>query len=193
MNAKLFVEPQGKAREQVVLESCVPLDMKLFRQWMKSWIPNKEFKKWNKDLRSIKALGEIRPGKIVEATRLDSDGASQLKGDFFACRSYITESTGAKKKLPLVLIVRLKTMIDYDYFASKMALNTDQDAEIKEALKEDVWAPIAVWHPQTVDRKQVINAVDVLAHAIQYTKALFFQDLKSGDFCEFIETEILKR
>jgi len=32
MRVKLFVEPRGKVREEVLLESSVPLDMKSFRR-----------------------------------------------------------------------------------------------------------------------------------------------------------------
>ncbi|MHA1577732.1 MAG: hypothetical protein ACTSU3_10265 [Candidatus Thorarchaeota archaeon] len=192
MRVKLFVEPRGKVREEVLLESSVPLDMKSFRQWQKSWISNKEFKKWNKGPWESQILGDLRPGKIVSATiRVPNEGNS-MKGPLLAVRSFVPDSTGAKSKLPLVLFARVKKSVGLSYFKSKMVLNTDQETEIKQALKEDSWAPVSVWHPQPVDRKYEIAVSDVLPYAIKYAKALFAHDLKSGGWKAFSETDQFK-
>ncbi|MFW9843495.1 MAG: hypothetical protein ACFFEV_02850 [Candidatus Thorarchaeota archaeon] len=192
MRVKLFVEPQGKAREEILLESSVPLDMRSFRQWQKSWISNKEFKKWTKESGETQLLGEQRLGKIVTATLRILDEGLSLKGPLIAFRSFIPDGTGAKNKLPMVLFARVKKCIDLSYFKLKMSLNEDQEAEIKQALKENPWAPISVWHPQPVDRKQKIEISDVLPHAIKYAQALFGHNLKNGNWTVFSETEIFK-
>lgn len=189
MRVKLFVEPKEKAREEVLLESSVPLDMKLFRQWQKSWISNKDFKKWKKASWETQILGEYRAGKIVTAVTRAPDEDMSLKGSVLAFRSYVTDSTGAKNKLPMVLFAQVKKFLSLDYFKSKMNLDADQEAEIKLALKEDPWAPISVWHPQPVDRRHEIAVSDVLPHAIKYAQALFERNLKAGNWNPFSETE----
>lgn len=189
MRVKLFVEPREKAREDVLLESSVPLDMKLFRQWQKSWISSKEFKKWKKTPWETQVLGEHRKGKIVTASLRTPDEGLTLKGSLLAFRSFTPDDTGAKNKLPMVLFARIKKTLGLEYFNSKMTLNADQEAEIKQALKEDPWAPISVWHPQPVDRRHKIEVSDVLQHAIQYARALFEFNLKAGNWNTFSETE----
>jgi hypothetical protein len=191
MRVKLFVEPNGKAREEVLLESCVPLEMRQIRQWQQSWIPQKEFKRWEKESKSSKMLGDIRAGKIKEATLRGIDEDTPFKTNLIACRSYITENTGAKKKLPMVLFIKLKKSIDFEYFSKKMSFNPEEEAELKEALKVDAWAPVSVWHPQPVDRRHVVDVADVLPFAIQYAKALFALSPESAGLSPFIETEIL--
>ncbi|TFG33559.1 hypothetical protein EU527_07795 [Candidatus Thorarchaeota archaeon] len=190
MKTRLFIEPRGKAREQVQLESSVPLDIELFRKWMTSWVPMKEFKKWNKENWNERSLGELRLGKIFEAVNVEH--SIPLKGELIAYRSYVVDNTGAKKKLPLILIARLKKALDFNYFKEQMNLEPEQEKEVRDALKEDVWAPISVYQPQVVDRKYVVDTADVLAQAIQYLKALFGRDPESVDLPRFIETEILK-
>ncbi|MFW9975264.1 MAG: hypothetical protein ACFFDQ_08375 [Candidatus Thorarchaeota archaeon] len=192
MKVKLFVEPSGKAREEVLLESCVPLEMQLIRQWIESWIPQKEFKKWIKDAKSSKLLGDVREGKIVDATLMNPDGDTTFKGEILACRSYVTENTGAKKKLPMVLFAKPKKMVDLEFFRKNMTLNPEEETELKEALKNDVWAPISVWNPQLVDRKHVVNTAEVLPFAVQYAEALFGLNPESVGLSPFIETEVLK-
>jgi hypothetical protein len=192
MRIKLFVEPSGKAREEVLLESCVPMEMQQIRQWIESWIPQKEFKRWEKETISNRMLGDIRQGKIVEATLINPDGDTSFKGEMLACRSYVTEKTGAKKKLPMVLFAKLKNIIDFEFFNKRMTLNSEEQEELKEALKRDVWAPVSVWNPQLVDRKHIVNTAEVLPFAIQYTRALFSLDPESAGLSKFIETEILK-
>lgn len=189
MRIKLFVEPREKAREDVLLESAVPLDMKLFRQWQKSWISSKEFKKWKKGPWETQILGEHRKGKIVTAALRTPDEGLTLKGSLLAFRSFTPDDTGAKNKLPMVLFARIKKTLGLEYFKSKMTLNADQEAEIKQALKEDPWAPISVWHPQPVDRRHKIEVSDVLQHAIKYARALFEFNLKDGNWNTFSETE----
>ena len=192
MRVKLFVEPREKAREQVLLESCVPLDIKSFKQWQKSWISKKEFKKWKKDRWVTDVLGEQRLGKILTAELRDLDEDTSLKGDLFAFRSFVTDSTGAKNKLPMVLFIQIKKNIELSFFKTKMKLDADQEAEIKLALKDDPWAPIAVWHPQPVDRRHKIEVSDVLPYAIKYAQALFEHNLKAGNWKTFSETEQFK-
>ena len=192
MRVKLFVEPREKAREEVLLESTVPLDMKSFRQWQKSWISNKDFKKWNKGSWESQILGTLRVGKIVTAETRAPDDDLSLKGTILAFRSFVTDSTGAKNKLPMVLFARIKKTVGLDYFKSKMNLDADQEAEIKLALKDDPWAPISVWHPQPVDRRHKIDVSDVLPHAIKYAQALIEHNLKAGNWSSFSETEQFK-
>ena len=192
MKVKLFVEPQEKAREQVLLESCVPLDMRSFKQWQNSWISKKEFKKWKKEKWATDVLGEQRIGKILTAELRDLEDDTSLKGDLFAFRSFVTDSTRAKNKLPMVLFIQIKKNIELSYFKNKLNLDADQEEVIKQALKDDPWAPVAVWHGQTVDRRHKIEVGDVLPHAIQYAKALFEQNLKDGNWSSFTETEMFK-
>jgi hypothetical protein len=191
MRVKLFVEPSGKAREEVILESCVPINMDQVHTWTESWIPSKEYKKWNKESKDSNMLGDFRTGKIVEATLLTPEGSSPLKVDLLACRSYTTDTTGAKKKLPMVLFAKLKKAIDYDYLAKRMNLSTEQDSELREALKADVWAPVSVWSPQSIDRAHFVEVSEVLPFAVQYAKALFSLDPETAGLPAFIETEIL--
>lgn len=192
MKVKLFVEPREKAREEVLLESTVPLDMKLFKQWQKTWISNKEFKKWMKGKWPTGVLGELRPGKILTSALRDPGEEVSLKGTLYAFRSFVTDTTGAKNKLPMVLFAQIKKIPGLAYFQSKMNLDAEQDAFIKDALKDDPWAPISVWHPQPVDRRHEIAVSDVLPHAIKYAKALFEQNLKDGNWSVFSETEQFK-
>ena len=189
MRVKLFVEPLEKAREEVLLESSVPVDMKSFEQWQKSWISNKEFKKWKKGPWETQILGEHRKGKIVTATLRGPDDGLSLKGPLFAFRSFVPDGTGAKNKLPMVLFAPLKKSIGLEYFKSRMTLDADQEAEIKQVLKDDPWAPISVWHPQPIDRGHEIAVSDVLQHAIKYATALFEYNLKPGNWNAFSETE----
>lgn len=192
MRVKLFVELSGKAREEVILESCIPLKMDQMHTWTESWISSKEYKKWTKDSKDSNMLGDYRTGKIVEATLLTPEGSSPLKVDLLACRSYTTDTTGAKKKLPMVLFAKLKKAIDYDYLAKRMNPSAEQESELKEALTADVWAPVSVWNPQSVDRAHVVEVSEVLPFAVQYTKALFELNPEATGLPEFIETEVLK-
>jgi len=192
MRVKLFVEPSGKAREEVILESCVPLVMDQVHMWTESWISIKEYKRWSKESKSSGMLGDFRTGRIVEATRLTPEGNSTLKLDLLACRSYTLDITGAKKKLPMVLFTKLKKAIDYDYFAKRMNPNAEQEIELKEVLKLDVWAPVSTWNPQAVDRAHVVDVAEVLPFAVQYAKALFNLDPEAAGLPQFIETEVLK-
>jgi len=137
-------------------------------------------------------LGEQRIGKILTAELRDLEDGTSLKGDLFAFRSFVTDSTGAKIKLPMVLFIQIKKNIELSYFKTKLNLDADKEEIIKQALKEDPWAPIAVWHGQTVDRRHKIEVSDVLPHAIKYAKALFEQNLKDGNWSSFTETEMFK-
>jgi len=192
MRIRLFVEPLGKAREEVLLESCIPLEMQQIRQWRESWISENDFKNWSRESKSSEMLGEIRPGKIVDAKLRSTGGETPFKGELLACRSYITDVTGSKKRLPMVLFAKLKKTVDFEFFKKNMSLSPEQEAELKDALKDDVWVPVSAWHPQPVDRKHPLEAADVLPYAIQYAKALFSLDPKSAGLSSLAETEILK-
>lgn len=185
MITKLFVEPKDKAREEVILYSCVPIDWKSYQRWRKVWFSNKEFKKWNKTAWQSGELGEIRPGKIVKA----SSDEKSLKGLIFAYRSFYPDISGNKTKLPMVLFTKVKQNLDLNQFESEMKLTDERLKELKKDLKEDAWAPIAVWHPQPVDRKQQVTPTDVIDHAVKYAKALFTINPKSAGWASFIETE----
>jgi hypothetical protein len=192
MRVKLFVEPSGKAREEVILESCVPISMDQVHAWTESWVPIKEYKRWSKESKDTTILGDYRTGKIVEATLLTPEGDSSLKIDLLACRSYTTDTTGAKKKLPMVLFVKLRKAVDYDYLAKRVNPNEEQESELKEVLKADVWAPVSVWNPQSVDRTHIVEVSEVLPFAVQYSKALFGLDPEIAGLSAFIETEVLR-
>jgi hypothetical protein len=192
MKVKLFIEPKGKAREEVLLESCVPFDMKSFKQWQECWISNKDYNSWKKAAWDSQVLGEFHEGKIVSATVRDSEDYPSLKGPLLAYRSYVTDTAGAKNKLPMVLFGHPKKIYGINPFKEKMELNKDQESEIKQYLKSDPWAPISVWHPQPVDRKYEIEVSDVLQHAIRYTQALFECNLIIGGWSSFSATEQFK-
>jgi hypothetical protein len=83
-------------------------------------------------------------------------------------------------------------VIDFEYFSKQMSYNPEEELELKEILKADVWAPVSVWHPQPVDRRHVVDVIDVLPFAIQYAKALFTLNPESVGLSPFIETERLK-
>ncbi|MHA2223337.1 MAG: hypothetical protein ACXAAO_14945 [Candidatus Thorarchaeota archaeon] len=185
MKTKLFVEPKGKAREEVILYSCIPLKWKSFQKWQKVWISNKEYKKWGKTVWDSGVLGEVRPGKIVRATMDDKN----LKGSLIAYRSFYPDISGKKTKLPMVLFARVKKNLDLKEAVDRMKLSEEQTKELKQSLKQDAWAPFAVWHPQPVDRNQDVTPTDVFDHATNYAKALFTANPKSSGWSSFIETE----
>lgn len=191
MRVKLFVEPKERAREQVLLESSIPSDMKSFKQWQSSWISNKEFKKWKKEKWDREILGELREGKILTAELRDPDDEFSLKG-LLAFRSFVTDSAGAKQKLPMVLFAQVKKTIGLDYLKSKLSPDQEQESAIKAMLKDDPWAPVAVWHAQPIDRGHKIEISEVLPHAIKYSTALFEHNLKNGNWSPFSETEMFK-
>lgn len=185
MKTKLFVEPKGKAREELVLYSCIPGDWKSYQRWKKVWFSAKDYKKWNKSEWQSDILGEIRPGKIVNVP-VDENS---LKGSLIAYRSFYPDSSGNKTKLPMVLFALVKKNLDMKQFEAKIQLTDERKKELKEDLKQDAWAPMAVWHPQPVDRKQQVTPADVFDHAIKYSKALFTIDPKSAGWSSFVETE----
>ena len=166
--------------------------MKSFKQWQKSWISKKEFKKWKKVKWATDLLGEQRIGKILTAELRDLEDDMSLKGDLLAFRSFVTDSTSAKIKLPMVLFIQVRKNVELSYFADKMKIDAEQEAAIKQALKDDPYAPVAVWYGQTVDRRHKIEVSDVLPHAIKYAKALFEHNLKDGNWSSFTETEMFK-
>ena len=123
MRVKLFVEPREKAREEVLLESSVPTDMKIFKQWQKSWVSSKDFKKWKKATWESQILGELREGKIVSSVTRAPDDEFPLKGKLLAYRSFIIDATGVKCKLPMVLFAQIKKTIGLSYFQARMELD----------------------------------------------------------------------
>jgi hypothetical protein len=185
MKTKLFVEPKGKAREEVILYTCVPMDWKLFQKWEKVWFSNKEYKKWSKTAWQSDVLGEVRPGKIVKASMEEKS----LKGSLIAYRSFYLDGFGNKTKLPMILFAKTKQNLNLKQFESEMNLTDEQTKELKQSLKQDAWAPIAVWHPQPVDRNQEVKPSNVLDYAIKYAKALFTVNPKSAGWSTFSETE----
>jgi len=185
MKTKLFVEPKGKAREEVILYSCVPADWKSYQKWKKSWVSGKEYKKWTKSHWHTDPLGEMRPGKIVKI----SVDEKSLKGSLVAYRSFCSDAAGNKVKLPMVLFAKVKKNLDLAEFEATMNLTDERKEELKQDLKEDAWAPMAVWHSQPVDRKQQVTPEDVLEHAVNYAKALFNINPKVAGWSSFIETE----
>lgn len=73
----------------------------------------------------------------------------------------------------MVLFAEVKKNLDMKQIESEMQLTDEQTKELREDLKQDSWAPIAVWHPQPVDRNQQVTPLEVLDNAIKYAKALF--------------------
>ena len=185
MKTKLFVEPKGKAREEVILYSCVPADWKSYQKWKKSWVSEKEYKKWTKTQWHTDPLGEMRPGKIV---KISADEKS-LKGSLVAYRSFYPDASGNKVKLPMVLFAKVKKNLDLKELETTMNLTDERKEELKQDLKEDAWAPMAVWHSQPVDRNHQVAPQDVLDHAVKYANALFTINLKAAGWSSFTETE----
>ena len=190
MKVRLFIEPDGKAREQIQLESCVPFDIELFRKWTTSWISVKELKKWNKAKWAEDSLGIYKQGKIFEAINIDQ--SQPLKGELIAYRSYVLDNTGAKKKLPVVLVAKIKRVVDFNFFEEHMEISQEQETEIRDALKREVWGPISIYQSQKADRTFVVDINDVLAQSIQYLKGLYERNPVSVGLPPFIETEVLK-
>jgi hypothetical protein len=186
MKTKLFVEPKGKAREEIILYSCIPTDWKSYKKWKNVWLSSKEYKKWSKSAWQSDTLGEIRPGKIISIT-IDE---MSLKGPLTAYRSFYPDNSGNKTKLPMVLFAGVKKNLDLHHFEEELQLTDERIKELKEDLKQDAWAPVAVWHPQPVDRNQEIKPTDVLEHAFKYAKALFTVNPRSVGWAVFIETEM---
>jgi hypothetical protein len=190
MRTKLFVEPKGRVREEVTLFSCIPDDVQSYKNWKSCWIENKEFKKWSKSDWPQNILGEFVPGKILSAKTIDNYEESSLKGPIVAYRSFIMEA-GSKKRLPMVVFARLKKHLKVEDF-DEMKMNEDEMKTLSDDLKEDVWAPILVWHPPLVSRSKEVDPTDVLDHAIAYTNALLRQEFKNSGWDSFVETEQFK-
>ncbi|MGQ4911086.1 MAG: hypothetical protein ACP6KW_02865 [Candidatus Thorarchaeota archaeon] len=190
MKASLFLEPRGRVREEVPVYSTIPSDMQSFKMWKTSWLTHKEYGKWKKGLWPEDLLGRLIPGKILSTRQVDGQGKKPFRGPIIAYRSFIIEA-GSKKKLPLVVLGRLKKHVGPKDFEG-LALNDEQRESLTADLKQDVWAPIAAWHPQPVSRKQKIEVSEVLQFSVRYARAMFFKDLTHGGWERFIETEAFK-
>ena len=104
----------------------------------------------------------------------------------------VADNTGAKKKLPMILVGRLKNVLNFENFKDKMNLGPEEEKEIRDSLKNDVWAPISIFQAQTVDRKYVVDIDDTLTQAVEYLIALYSRNPESVGYPVFIETEVFK-
>jgi len=185
MRIKLLVEVKGKAREEIKLESAIPLDLELLGKWKESWFSHKEYKQWKKTWPK-EFLGEYKEGKIHKSAIVAELGNKPLGGSIIAFRSFSLDNAGGRKKAPMVLFGRVKQKVKFDFFSSQMELDKDQEKFIKKLLKNDAWTPLAIWHHKKLepsDMSQIVNDV------IEYAKSVFKQDSNSSTY---IETEVFK-
>ncbi|MFW9921080.1 MAG: hypothetical protein ACFFED_15875 [Candidatus Thorarchaeota archaeon] len=191
MKTKLFLEPKGKVREEVFLESAVPDKWNLFKKWKQSWVSKKDFNQWLKQDWPADKLGELRPGKILKISVLD-DATSRPKGKLYAFRSFYLESTGEKKKLPIVLYGQLKSNYSLDELVAKLELSAEQKDELKQDFKLDPWVPISVWHAKPINKNDEIPQTELISTSLDYSKAIFTYDFKPLSASSFTETEMFR-
>ncbi len=189
MKTKLFLEPKGKVREEIILESVVPDKWNLFKKWKQAWISKKSFKEWLKQDWPTSSLGELRPGKILKIAAID-ESLAKPKGKLYAFRSFYLESTGEKKKMPVVLFGQVKSNYKIDDFVALLELSEEQKEELKQDLKHDPWAPISIWHSKPINRNEEIPQTELVSSSVDYTRALFAFDFKSLNGSSFTETEL---
>ncbi|MGY5876632.1 MAG: hypothetical protein RTU30_12860 [Candidatus Thorarchaeota archaeon] len=189
MRAKLSIELKGKAREEHRLDTSVPLDLKLLDKWKSSWISNKEYKAWKKQPWPKETLGELKEGKILRAAFITPAGLKATGSSVIAFRTFIADTAGVKKKLPIIMYGQVKKKLKLDYFASAMDLEQDQLKEVKSLLKSDSWAPISIWQYGEVDGKDKKQMSSVIDLATRFTKAIFHSDFKKSGWDAFLETD----
>ena len=191
MKTKMMVEPEGKAREEVKLESSIPLDSQLFDKWKESWISGKDFKKWRKAKWPTDMIGEYRHGKILRGSYMTAAGEKPLKGDALAFRSFILDGAGGKKKLPMVLYAQVKKYLTIDLF-SALKLEKEQEQRLAAEITTDSWAPVAVWHPKALDGTDRAAMGAVLEYLVRFSKTLFMSETDPSWWPNFTETEVFK-
>jgi hypothetical protein len=192
MITTLFLEPKGRAREQVNLHSSLPSDWNLFLQWKDTWIGKKDFDKLLKKDWPVSSLGEIREGKILQVSSKEVSGKNPFKGNLIAFRSYALDAAGGKKKLAMVLFGKVKANLKLDDFPEYADLSAEESKALKETIKEDPWAPMSIWHPPPVKKGEHVEVTNVVSDAVRYAKTLVSGNPQSGGWSQFVETEIYK-
>ncbi|MDF1539240.1 MAG: hypothetical protein P1Q69_10105 [Candidatus Thorarchaeota archaeon] len=192
MITTLFLEPKGKAREQIALHSSLPSNWNLFLQWKDTWISKKEFDTLLKKDWPVSSLGEIRKGKILQVSSKEDLGKSPFKGKLVAFRSFALDASGGKKKLAMVLFGKVKANLSLDDFTEFSDLASDEIKDIKTEMKNDPWAPMSIWHAPPVKKGESVSMSDVIANAVRYAKILISGNPQSEGWSQFVETEIYK-
>ncbi|MHA1907776.1 MAG: hypothetical protein ACW98Y_10820 [Candidatus Thorarchaeota archaeon] len=188
MKTKLFLEPKGKAREEIALESSVPSEKKLYLKWKKSWIPKKEFQDLLKHSSPSPLLGELKEGKILQIRTSGTDGIAP-KGKLYAFRSFIQDAAGGKKKLPLVLYGRVKSNFKTSDISSLSGIS---EKDLKTELKQDPWAPVAIWHTPPLKRSEVIPLEELIFDVVKYSNTLSQVKSQTDKWVAILETEIYR-
>lgn len=191
MKTKLFLEPKGRVREEIILESVLPDKWTLFKKWKQGWVSKKEFKDWLKKNWPVEKLGELREGRILKIAAME-DAIDKPKGKLFAFRSYYLAQTGEKKKLPIVLFGQLKSNYKLESLINLYTPSEEQLSELKQDFKTDPWVPLSVWHAKPINRNEAIPITELVSTAVDYGKAVFYFDFKSIGVSSFSETEIFK-
>jgi hypothetical protein len=192
LRVKVMTEFKGRARQEVRLESIVPLDLQLIEKWKSSWFTNKDYKSWQKE-DWPQSLGEHKEGKILKGVYETASGLKTLKGDILLFRSFISDGAGGKKGLPMILYGPVKKHLSPELFLPSLNLDKEQENELKSKLKSDDWAPLAIWHHEKVDPTQKSPLTDLLDYALKYSRALMNQDFKRSGWDSFVETDVLKK
>ena len=188
MKIKLFLEPKGKAREEIALQSSVPTGKDLFLQWKSAWIPKKDFQEILKHTSPSPILGELREGKIIQVSSEDIGGQS-LKGKLYAYRSFVPDGVGGKKKLPMVLFGRVKSNFKIIDFMSKSEI---PEKQLKSELKQDPWAPISTWHAPPLKRSEEIPLAELIDGVSKYSYTLSQSGNQTEIWTSILETEIYR-
>lgn len=192
MITTLFLEPKDRAREQISLQSSIPIDWSFFLQWKEAWITKKEFDKLVKKDWPVSSLGEIREGKILQVSSKSDSGKNPFKGKLVAFRSFALDAAGGKKKLAMVLFGEVKANFSLDAFTEFSDLSPKEVKALKTAIKNDPWAPMSIWHAPPVKKGEGISLSEVMDDAVRYAKILVSGDPQSEGWSQFVETEIYK-
>ena len=188
MKTKLFLEPKGKAREEIVLQSSVPTSKDLFLQWKSAWITKKDFQEILNHTSPSPILGELREGKILQVSS-DEFGGQSLKGKLYAYRSLIPDGAGGKKKLPMVLFGRVKSNFKISDFMLKSEI---PEKQLKSELKQDPWAPISTWHAPPLKRSDQIPLVELISGVSKYSNTLTQSSAQTQIWTSILETEVYR-
>ncbi|MHA2426132.1 MAG: hypothetical protein ACXAEF_15195 [Candidatus Thorarchaeota archaeon] len=186
MNTKLFLEPKGRAREEIALESSVPSEKKLYLEWKSAWISTKDLQTILKHKSPSPILGELKPGKILQVRSKDS---TSPKGKLYAFRSFILDTAGAKKKLPLVLYGRVKSNFNLKDIST---ISEIPEKVLKKDMKEDPWAPLAIWHVPPLKRSETIPLEELITDVVKYSNTLSQEQIPSEKWDSIQETEIYR-
>jgi len=192
MKVKMLIEAKERAREEIRLQTAIPNDAESLKKWMESWISKKELKQWVKSDWPSGMLGEKRPGQILRAVYESASGEKPLGGSLMALRSYVPDNAGGRKRLPLVLFGRLGDYVDLGGLRSLGSVDPDTEKEIEDAIRNDAWGPISVWHP-SLNEKQQVGYLQTLDTAVRYSRRVFRGEQADESWPPFSETEFFKR